>query len=309
VIDVWTAETCTTDAFYLGESCRWDEVRQELYWVSVDSGEFFRASARGKNVDVIRRYDLGGFVTAVAPMENRRDGWLIARDQSLFSLNESGGLAELASPEERNAGEVRTNDGAADPWGRYWIGSMAFDGGHGRGSLYTFHQSTGLATVLSGVTISNGIGWSLDRRTMYFVDSGPGTIFIFDVDDDGDIANQRVFAQLDVAKEGTPDGLCVDAEGAIWVALWGGYEVRRYAASGEVIGHVALSTAQPSCCAIGGANATTLYITTARENMSHELLEKEPEAGRLFCVDVGVQGVAINPYRPQLREFVSRRES
>jgi sugar lactone lactonase YvrE len=300
---------CTTDAFYLGESCRWDEVRQELYWVDVDAGRFFRASAHGKNVEVLRRYDLGGYVSAIAPMEDRRDGWLVARDQSLFSLSESGDLVELVSPEERSAGEVRTNDGAADPWGSFWIGSMAFDEGHGRGSLYSYHESVGLTTVLSGVTISNGIGWSLDRRSMYYVDSGPGTIFTFDVDDVGQVANQRVFAQLDVAKEGTPDGLCVDAEGAIWVALWGGFEVRRYAASGEVIGQVALSTAQPSCCAIGGANATTLYITTARENMSQVLLEEQPDAGRLFCVDVGVRGVVINPYRQQLEVFSAQSES
>jgi sugar lactone lactonase YvrE len=305
VTDTWTAKKCTTDAFYLGESCRWDEVRQELYWVNVDAGEFFRGTARGTRIDVIRRYDLGGYVTALAPMEDRRDGWLIARDQSLFSLSESGDLTELASPEARNGSEVRLNDGAADPWGRFWIGSMALDEGEGRGSLYSFHESNGLATVVTNVTISNGIGWSLDRRAMYYVDSGPGTVYTFDVDQRGAIANQRVFAQLDVAKEGTPDGLCVDGEGAIWVALWGGYEVRRYSASGEVIGHVALTTAQPSCCSLGGANATTLYITTARENMSRELLESEPDAGRLFCVDVGVSGTPINPYRRQLQEVIA----
>jgi sugar lactone lactonase YvrE len=305
VTDAWIAEPCTTDDFFLGESCRWDEVRQELYWVNLDAGEFFRASADGTRVDVIRRYDLGGYVSAVAPMENRSNGWLVARDQSLFSLSESGDLTELVSLEARSAGAVRTNDGAADPWGRFWIGSMAFDEEKGRGSLFSFHDSTGLATVLAGVTISNGIGWSVDRRTMYYVDSGPGTISTFDVDEHGDVTNQRVFAQLDALNEGTPDGLCVDAEGALWVALWGGYEVRRYAPSGEVIGRVKLSTAQPSCCAIGGANATTLYITTAQENMSRELLEKEPDAGRLFCVDVGVHGIALNPYRSRLREFAS----
>lgn len=303
MIDTWTAEPCTTDSFYLGESCRWDEVRHELYWVNVEDGQFFRARADGQRIEVIQRYDLGGYVSAVAPMENRREGWLVARDQSLFSLDESGALCELASPEARHAGEVRTNDGAADPWGRYWIGSMALDHGHGRGSLYSFHESVGLRTELSDVSISNGIGWSLDRRTMYYVDSAPGTVFAFDVNETGDVSNQRAFVQLDGAREGSPDGLCVDEEGAIWVALWGGYEVRRYAASGEFIGRVALPTSQATCCAIGGANATTLYVTTARENMSRELLDREPEAGRLFCVDVGVRGLAINPYRSQLRVF------
>jgi sugar lactone lactonase YvrE len=193
------------------------------------------------------------------------------------------------------------NDGSADPWGRFWIGSMAFDYEPGRASLYRFHESTGPQSVLSGVTISNGIGWSPDGRRMYYVDSAPGTITTFDVDPHGEIANPRPFAQLDVATEGSPDGLCVDSEGSIWVAVWGGYEVRRYAPSGEQIGRVRIDTAQPSCCAIGGANATTLYVTTAREHMTPEQLGAEPNAGRLFCVDVGVAGRPINSYRSTAR--------
>jgi sugar lactone lactonase YvrE len=137
---------------------------------------------------------------------------------------------------------------------------------------------------------------------MYYVDSGPGTISAFDVSDTGEISNQRVFAQLNVDEEGAPDGLCVDAEGAIWVAVWGGYQVRRYSPNGELIARVAVSTAQPSCCAIGGANGTTLYITTAREDMSDDQLASELDAGRLYCVDVGVAGLPLAPYRPSLRE-------
>jgi len=150
------------------------------------------------------------------------------------------------------------------------------------------------------VTISNGIGWSPDQRTMYYVDSGPGTIYAFDVDGRGDVSGKRVFAQFDTASQGTPDGLCVDEQGAIWVAVWGGYEVRRYAPTGEQLGSVRVPTAQPSCCAIGGANRTTLYVTTAQEGMAAEVLAREPDAGRLFCADVGVAGLALNPYRSRL---------
>jgi sugar lactone lactonase YvrE len=196
------------------------------------------------------------------------------------------------------------NDGSADPWGRFWIGSMAFDYEPGRASLYRYHQSTGSQTMLSDVTISNGIGWSPDERTMYYVDSAPGTISIFDVDGFGEISNPRLFVQVDVATEGAPDGLCVDSEGAIWVAMWGGYEVRRYAPNAEQIGRVRIDTAQPSCCAIGGVNGTTLYITTAREDMTSEQLEREPNAGRLLCVEVGIAGQPVNPYRTSLRVSV-----
>jgi sugar lactone lactonase YvrE len=297
----FVAQACTTDAYYLGECCRWDEVRRELSWVNVDAGAFFRATADGPSVDIVARYDLGAYATAVAPMEDRRDGWIAAVGQSIVTLSATGGVTPLAEPEARNVGVVRMNDGSADPWGRFWIGSMAFDFEPGRASLYRYHESEGTVVIASDVTISNGIGWSPDERTMYYIDSGPGTITAFDVDGRGEVSGPSLFAQFDVPSEGAPDGLCVDSEGALWVAVWGGYEVRRYAPTGEQIGRVQIGTAQPSSCAIGGENGTTLYVTTAQEGMTPEVLEQDPEAGRLFCVDVGIAGKPIDTYRPSLR--------
>jgi sugar lactone lactonase YvrE len=297
----FVAIPCTTDLYELGECCRWDEIRGELSWVDVYAGRFFRASANGTQINILASYQVDGVITALAPFEQRNDGWIVGMNQSIAHLSESGEVHERSRPESRNAPEVRTNDGAADPWGRFWLGSMANDFAKGRGSLYRYHESSGAETILDNVTVSNGIGWSPDERTMYYVDSGPGTISAFDVTDTGEITSGRVFAQLNAEQEGAPDGLCVDAEGAIWVAVWGGYQVRRYAANGELLARVALSTAQPSSCAIGGANGTTLYITTAREDMSEELLESERDAGRLFCVDVDVAGLPLAPYRPSPR--------
>jgi sugar lactone lactonase YvrE len=291
------AEVCTTDAFYLGENCRWDEVRGELYWVDLDAGRFYRAKANGTKVEVIRTYEVDGCLCAVAPTQDRSEGWIVAVNQSIALLDESGHLRELARPEAHNETKVRMNDGAADPWGRFWIGSMAFDAEAGRGSLYRFDESTGVSKVLGDLTIANGLGWSPDLRTMYFVDSVPGTIHAFDVDDTGEISNKRLFAEFDAPHEGAPDGLCVDAEGGVWVAVWGGYEVRRYAPTGELTTRVRVPTAQPACCAIGGANGTTLYITTAREDMSDELLAREPDAGRLFCAEVNVRGLPLDSFR------------
>jgi sugar lactone lactonase YvrE len=133
---------------------------------------------------------------------------------------------------------------------------------------------------------------------MYYVDSGPGTVYAFDVDERGEVTHRRVLIQFDVANEGTADGLCMDKEGNLWLAVWGGYEVRRYSPFGEQLARVRISTAQPSCCTIGGANGTTLYITTAREDMSDEQLAAEPDAGRVFAVDVGVAGRPLLAYNP-----------
>jgi len=300
-----TAQPCTTDQYFLGECARYDEVREELYWVNVapDRGQFFRARANGTDVEIIQQYDFPGSFTALAPRATLADGWIVAMDDSLFSLTEAGDLTRLASPEAHNHGAVRSNDGAADPWGVFWIGSMSRTAEAGRGSLYRYHETFGVETVFEDLTIANGIGWSPDNRTMYYVDSGPGTIHRYDVDDHGGISNQRLFARLDVDSEGAPDGLCVDVEGNVWVAVWGGYEVRQYAPSGEQIGSVKVDTRQPSCPTIGGANGTTLYITTAQEDMSQELLAREPNAGRVFACEVGVRGLPINPYRPTLRDI------
>ena len=290
------AEPCTTDLYFLGESCRWDEVRGELYWVDLDDGTFYRASADGPRVRIIQEYHVEGTLSALAPMRDRSQGWIVATNQSISILAEDGTLRELDRPEAHNASRVRMNDGAADPWGRFWIGSMAYDAAPGLGTLYRYGEVDGSEAVLHGLTIANGLGWSLDRRTMYFIDSGPAAVFAFDVDDDGNVSAQRTLVQLDPQRDGAPDGMCVDEEGALWIAVWGAGEVRRYSAQGELIARVAVATSQPACCAIGGANATTLYVTTAREDMSPEVLEREADAGRLFCADVGVRGVPLNSF-------------
>jgi sugar lactone lactonase YvrE len=291
----FAAAPCTADRYFLGESCRWDEVRGELYWVDVHEGHFFRAKADHTTIDVVRRYDLDGNVSALAPLFNRSDGWIVAMNQSLWLLDESGQMRELVQLEDD--ANMLLNDGAADPWGSFWVGSLAADEEPNRGSVYRFSPSSGVQTMFGDVTISNGIGWSPDRAVLYFVDSGPGTIHSYDVDSRGEISQRRLFVQFDTATEGTPDGLCIDHEGFIWVAVWGGYEVRRYAPTGELVARVGVSTAQPSCCAIGGTNGTTLYITTAQEDLPALLLDNEPDAGRVFAVNVGVTGRPLDSYR------------
>lgn len=303
-MEEFDAKPCTTDRFDLGECSRWDAVRGELYWIDVPTGRFFRAHANDTQVNLVHTYDLNCFLTAVAPMENRSEGWIVAADQSISFLDETGVMRVVAEPEVHNVAEVRMNDGACDPWGNFWIGSAAGEKTEGIASLYRFHESSGAELKNGNVTISNGLGWSPDRRTMYYVDSGPGTIHRFDVDEVGQTSNKQLLAQYSGGREGTPDGLCVDSEGAIWVAFWGGYQVRRYSPAWELLAEVNLGTSKASSCAIGGANGTTLYITTAKENLTPETLENEPDAGRLFCVDVKVTGLAIEPYRHTLRHTI-----
>ncbi len=296
MVQEFVAEPCSTDRYFLGECSRWDEVLQELLWVDFYAGRLYRATANGARVEIFASYEIEGTMSAAAPLRNRDEGWIVATDQSLAILDPEGNLRELDRPEAARAPRVRMNDGSADPWGEFWIGSMAIDSTPGNGNLYRYGVMTGTRTIVSGLTISNGLGWSPDRRTMYFVDSGPCVVYAFDVDIEGAVSARRPFLQFDREVDGTPDGLCVDAEGALWIAFWGGSDVRRYSPDGELIARVIVPTSEPTCCTIGGANETTLYVTTAREDLTDEQLGLEPDAGRLFCVDVGVTGLPVNSF-------------
>ncbi|MFZ1062293.1 MAG: SMP-30/gluconolactonase/LRE family protein [Acidimicrobiales bacterium] len=291
------AQPLSDDRYELGECCRWDDERGELSWVDVPAGRFFRARTSGE-LTIVRTYQVEGFLSATAPFEDRSKGWIVAVNQSIAHLHESGALDELARPEARNAPLVRMNDGACDPWGRFLIGSMALDITPQRGSLYRYRSGSDAPMLFSNVTVSNGIGWSPDRRTMYYVDSGPGTIHAFQLDDTGELGEKTLLLRFDPLHVRTPDGLCVDEEGCLWVAFWDGGEVCRFAPSGEQLARVALPVSRPTSCALGGASGTVLYITTACEGLSESRLSSEADAGRLFHVDVGVRGLPINPFVP-----------
>ena len=291
----YEATVLSRERYELGECCRWDEVRSELSWVDVPAGTYFRAHVTPR-FTIIRAHQVEGYLSAVAPFQDRSRGWIIALNQSIAHLDESGALSELARPEAHHASEVRMNDGACDPWGRFLVGSMAFDLAPGRGSFYRFESGGGLERLFSNVTVSNGVGWSPDARTMYYVDSGPGTVETFSLGADGELGEKSPFLRFDPLEVLTPDGLCVDAEGCLWVAFWDGGDVRRFSPRGEQLARVVLPVSRPTCCALGGESGTTLFITTAWDGLSEEQRFAQPDAGRLFSVEVGVGGLPINTF-------------
>ncbi len=299
MVSEYEAECVFESSCDLGECARWDEVRHELSWVDVTQGRFFRASVDRSDVRLVRTYQLEGFLGAVAPFRQRSDGWIIARRRTIARLSVEGDVIELCAPEPATTVEVRMNDGACDPFGHFWIGTMAMDEVSSAGSLFRV-TSLNCERVLDGVTISNGLGWSPDARNLYYVDSGPATIFHFDVDSNGQISGRRPFTTFHAGVDGVPDGLCVDVEGALWVAMWDGGEVRRYAPNGELLAKVQLPVDRPTSCAIGGTNGTTLYVTTARTGLSQSTLEGQPLAGGIFSVDIGVTGLPLNAFDPEV---------
>jgi len=182
------------------------------------------------------------------------------------------------------------NDGKCDPAGRFWAGTMDVGDQRGRGALYRLGTDLGVTRVLQGVTTSNGIDWSPDGQTMYYVDSGYPTIDAMDFEGStGTPTRRRTVLSLGPG-DGTPDGLTVDADGHIWLALWGGWEVRRFAPDGAPGPVVRLPVARVTSCVFGGEDLGDLYITSAWSGLSDDERASQPHAGGVFRCRPGVHG-------------------
>jgi sugar lactone lactonase YvrE len=283
----------------LSEGPRWHHERQELLWVDILGREFHRGklTADGGLANV-QSVAIDRHVGAVAPVAG--GGYVLAAGSGFLLLNEDGSTRELAQPEAGRA-DVRMNDGACDPEGRFWAGTMAYDESPGAGVLYRLELDGSCTTVLTGLTISNGIGWSPDAVTMYLNDSGTGCLDAFRFErDSGAIDNRRTLVRIDEPGV-APDGLTVDEEGGIWVALWGGAAVNRYAPDGSRLATVRLPVQRPTACAFGGPDRATLFVTTAREGLGEAMLARQPDSGRVFAITgLGVRGLPSEPYRGRI---------
>jgi len=177
------------------------------------------------------------------------------------------------------------------------VGSISYDEAPERGSLYRIGPDMQFERVLDRLWISNGIDWSLDDTKMYFVDSPTRRVDVLDYDiETGAATNRRPFHEFADDVPGIPDGLCVDAEGGLWVALWGGSRVVGLTPDGQLHTHVDVPSSQVTSCAFGGPDLKTLFITSATWDLAPEVLAEEPHAGGLFTADVGVAGRLPTPF-------------
>jgi sugar lactone lactonase YvrE len=278
----------------LGEGARWNAAGNELIWVDLLAGVLRRSVEDGDGLRTIGELTIGEPLGAVAPVEN--GGWLLAAARGLRRLTPDGAIEHLLDTEPDG---VRMNDAACDPQGRFWTGSMSYDQRPGGGRLLRCDPDGTVTVAVPGTTIANGLGWSPDGRTLYHADSGPGVVTTYPVEPaTGELGPGE---QLIKPENGVPDGLTVDDEGCLWVALHGAGEVRRYAPDGRTITVVRLPVSQPTSVAIGGASGRRLFITTAWESFDERQRAAQPDAGRVFAVDdVGVGAPPVRPYRGDL---------
>jgi sugar lactone lactonase YvrE len=290
------AVACTSEQTQLGEGVRWDARRAELLRVDIVARRVFRDRVREDgSLLPVQVYDLPWTIGMIAPIEDD-DGWLLGAGRGFVRLLPDGTHRTIA--EVAPAG-TRMNDGACDPHGRSWAGTLADDHREGGGGLYRLERDGRVDQMLDGLTISNGIGWSPDGRTMYLVDSGPRVIhaFAFDVMQ-GTISGERVLVTVP-EEVGAPDGMTVDAAGDLWVAVYGGGQIRRYAPDGALRETFTVPAAQSTCCAFGGPGLHRLYVTTATEDWTAEQRRAEPTAGLVYRLDTDATGRPAASFRPE----------
>jgi sugar lactone lactonase YvrE len=277
-------EVVTAAGAELGEGPVWDVRSGRLAWVDIAARQVHLTDVTSGATETI---DVPLPVGAVCP---RAAGGFMAALQDGFWIVGDGPAQRIATIPESRPG-LRFNDGKCDPAGRFWAGTMADDQAPGAGALYRLDRDGSATLVLDGVTVSNGLAWSLDGRTMHYIDTPTQRIDAFSFAPlTGEIGVRRPEIQVPL-KSGAPDGMTIDAEGGLWVALWGGGVVHRYL-EGRLERVIELPVSQPTSCCFGGDGLDELYVTSARQGLSAPQLQAEPLAGALFRTRPGVRGLA-----------------
>lgn len=270
----------------LGEAPSWDAEAHLLIWVDITAGVAHRFDpVTGRD----EAFEIGQPVGAAVPTGAGRLA-LAVRDGFRLLDPETGRTEPLADLDATDPPTL-VNDGKCDREGRFWAGTKDAEGRRPLGSLYRLDADRQLERVLTGVTISNGLGWSPDRRSMYYIDSATYGIDVLDFDPDiGAVSNRRRLVELPRGW-GLPDGMTVDEEGFLWVAFWGGSAVRRISPEGHVTSVVEFPVTHVTSCAFGGEDLADLYVTSGRVGLSAGQLRQQPDAGGLFRLRPGVRGL------------------
>jgi sugar lactone lactonase YvrE len=287
-----TATPATGERFALGEGPVWDASRERLLWVDIEGGVVLEGVLDGDVITVTDRVGFDGMVGAVAVAG---DGTLLVAAQEHLVVRYPDGTRE-DGPRVVPAGEARRlNDGATDPAGRFLVGTLSLAGPSEREVLVRLEAGGDLTVLDDDLALSNGLAWSSDGRRMFSVDSLRGTVSVRDYDaESGAAGPRRVHLRVD---GGLPDGIAMDADDHLWVAVWGGGEVRRYAPDGTLAGRIATGAPHTSSVAFAGEDLRTLVITTATSELTEAQLRAHPDSGRMFTVRATVPGLPVAPWQ------------
>ena len=282
------------ERFEHGEGPVWDPVRARLLWVDLVAGRLLEGelTADGERVEVTRRRQFDKMVTVVVPAA--AGGLLVGGQESLFTLDADGTRRD--GPRIVPAGaRRRLNDGATDPAGRFLVGTMSLDVESTTEELVRLEADGRLTTLDDAVTLSNGLTWSADGRRMYHADTLAGVVWIRDYDPPTGAVGARA-VHLELAPE-MPDGVAIDTEDHLWVALFGAGEIRRFAPDGTLVDRVRVPAPRVTSLAFGGNDLGRLLITTTYYGLDDAQRRAAPDSGRLCTVRVEATGAPVVPWR------------
>ncbi len=274
----------------LGESPVWDKRNNRIYWVDILNGRIHFLESDGSELQTI---EVAQYVGAIALTDN--PDALIAALQNGFAFVhiQEKRVEPIVDPEAHKPGN-RFNDGKCDPAGRFWAGTMALSEEPEQGSLYVLYADFQTDKKIDKISVSNGLAWSLDHSTLYFIDSPTRSVRAFAFDElTGALGTGKIIFIFS-EEEGFPDGMTIDAEGMLWIAHWDGWKISRWnPATGEKIFEIKFPVARITSCTFGGPQLGDLYVTSAKIGLSQTELRDQPLAGTLFIIkDCGFKGLA-----------------
>lgn len=271
----------------VGEGPVWDRETGLLLWVDIVSGQIHTSDPTNGRT---RTLTVPTMVGAAAPRE--AGGFVAATTEGFAVVDDAGGL-DTRCPILPDG--IRMNDAKVDSAGRFWAGSTAMDFADGQGALHLLRPDWSTESVIEGLTQPNGLGWSPDDRTFYLVDTARRILLAFDFDrNTAELSGAKVLVRYQ--EPDTPDGLCVDADGRLWIAMWGSGRLERRLADGTLDGVIELPVVQPTCCAFGGVSLDILYVTSAREGMDPADLIDSPDGSVLAVSGSGAQGLPMTRF-------------
>ncbi len=289
----FTATPATEESFRLGEGPVWDGPRERLLWVDIAAGSVYEGRLTVWGVVTTARHDFDGTVGAVVCAEDGR--LLVAATTELVLL--SGDRLGTVGPTLIGAGRnSRLNDGGCDPAGRFLVGSLGLDQRAGSEGLYRLEMDGTVTCLDDDLYLSNGLAWSPDGTTFYSIDTTPGIVWARSYDPTTGLIGHR--EQLLHIADGWPDGLCIDADGNLWIAIYGAGEVRCFSPHGELLATVTVAAPKTTSAAFVGRDLDTLLITTATEEMTEQERTMFPHSGRPFTAKVKARGLPTTPWRP-----------
>lgn len=277
----------------LGEGPVWDEQNHCIWWVDILDKKIHQYKLHSKHHEVITLEEMPGSIALIDNSE-----LLVAVESGIILIDRKTKSTEkLVTIHDKQSG-LRFNDGKCDPYGNFWVGTMALTGYDKKGCVYMFDSDKNISVKIADTKVSNGMAWDENKEKFYFIDTPTQQVVSYDFNINGKLKNKRIVIKIP-DDNGKPDGMTIDTEGMLWVAMWGGGKIMRWnPTNGELLDEMQLPVSQVTSCTFGGKEMNDIYVTSALTGLSEQEIKEQPQAGCLFVLsNTRYYGLPPNKYK------------